>query len=1444
MKPETCPDRQTLEKLLLGDLPAAERESLAEHLLYCDACVGTAETITVGDDLTEALRTRRVMAADQSAIQEVIERAKQLRATGETVEVDETIVTRALPQPADIESLKHEEEITFLAPAEQADELGWLGGYRVLEVLGVGGMGIVFRAEDPQLKRQVALKAMKPAVATSRSAKDRFLREARATAAIEHDNIVHIYQVGEDLGVPFIAMQFLRGESLQDRLVRESRLSPAEVVKIGREMADGLEAAHRQDLVHRDIKPDNIWLEEGSGRVKIVDFGLVRSADSDAGLTQAGMVLGTPRYMAPEQAQGQVVDHRCDLFSLGSVLYRIASGKSPFEGSNITATLIAVAQATPKPVVEIHKEIDPDLAALIMRLLSKDRDARPQTAAEVSQQLADIGRKIDTSDGVSSPGPTDAVAATASFPIRPIAENLPTIVKQPARRTIPRPSKKAGASGGNNRTKLIAAGLGGALVLLAAIVFFVRIGKYDVQITLDDPSMSLKVDGEAVLIEGNGEPIRLSAGEHTLHVEMNGFESDTDRFTVKKDGKNAVHVARLDGKLKIVADGKPAVPSNTVASTAKTNAGSPGSERVLSATGSPSTPPLPIAPFDARQARAHQEAWAKYLGTTVETTNSVGAKMILIPPGEFLMGSSDEQLAQLAAIVNERGGDNKKWLIDFSQKNEVPQHRVVLTKPILLAATEVTVGQFKRFVEATGYLTGTKLDDKANPDEKGKDWRNPGYAVTDELPVSQVSWNDANAYCAWLSREENVEYRLPTEAEWEFACRAGTTTQFSFGDDEAKVSEYGWYHSISGGSPRPVATKLPNAFGLFDMLGNLEEVCGDGYEATAYSNRTGLVVNPAGPLTGYVHAQRGCSWRHAPFELRSAMRYPGGSTNRYDAIGFRVARTVGGTLPPLAVAPFDAATAKKHQQTWAKHLGTAVETTNSIGAKMILIPPGEFLMGSTDEQIEAVLRRAGKSPSKGLDILEKRLASERPQHRVVLTRPLAMGATEVTIGQFRQFVEDSNYVTDSERIGYGNASSGTRPETVTPEMRKATWRTPGYAVTDDSPVAQVTWNDAIAFCRWLSAHENLDSSYEGTDDKWMIRYGNGYRLPTEAEWEFACRAGTTTQFYFGDDADQLEQFAWCRKNSGGATHSVAAKLPNSFGLFDMYGNASEWCQDVDHSRAYDIAPFANPLFDTGGYNRVLRGGHAPDEESTFRNAARNQYPPTGRSPHFGFRVVRQLDITATGASVTPQPTVPDTAPGKITDINDPAFQKWMKNVASLSIAKQVEAVAKKLVELNPGFDGKLKPTIRNDYVTELRLNGAAIADISPLAAWQKMPLTLLDISQTKVSDLSPIKDFKLTSFACIGTKVLSLVSLQNMPLTELYCQQTLVSDLSPIKGMPLTLLYINNTKVSDLSALSDMPLEELGLDFQPERDTELLRSIKTLKIINFKPAAEFWKEVE
>lgn len=290
----------------------------------------------------------------------------------------------------------------FLAPAARPDGLGRIGHYEVLEVLGRGGFGIVFRAFDDVLQRVVAVKVLDPRMAATSPARKRFLREARSSARVRHENVVQVYEVGEQ-PLPYIAMEFIPGETLQRRLDRTGPVDPAEVVRVGRQVAEGLAAAHATGLIHRDIKPGNVLLEGGHLRVKITDFGLARAAD-DASLTRSGVIAGTPMYMAPEQAQGRPLDQRADLFSLGSVLYQMAAGRPPFRAATTLAVMKRVAEDAPRPIREVIPETPPWLCDVIAKLHAKDPADRFPSAraaadvlADCEAQLAAHGRVRDTS---------------------------------------------------------------------------------------------------------------------------------------------------------------------------------------------------------------------------------------------------------------------------------------------------------------------------------------------------------------------------------------------------------------------------------------------------------------------------------------------------------------------------------------------------------------------------------------------------------------------------------------------------------------------------------------------------------------------------------------------------------------------------------------------------------------------------------------------------------------------------------------------------------------------------------------------------------------------------------------------------------------------------------------------------------------------------------------
>jgi hypothetical protein len=408
--------------------------------------------------------------------------------------------TSDVGQPADgKQSIAQPVAFPFLGPPQEAGELGRLGGYRVLSLIGRGGMGMVFRAEDPGLHRQVALKVMSPALAEEEVARQRFLREARTTAAVEDDHIVPIHQVGEDRGLPFLTMPLLNGESLRARLERDRQLPMAEVLRIGREVAEGLAAAHANGLIHRDVKPANIWLEGERGRVKILDFGLARKIQGDPHLTQSGAILGTPAYMAPEQARGEKVDGRADLFSLGCVLYRLSTGRMPFRGADLVSTLLAVATEQPKAPLTINPQVPPALSTLVLLLLAKDPKDRPASGQAVVEALQAI-EKAATSKSEQAPWYRRPLAVAAA-----------------------------------------ASGLLTVLVLLG-VVISLRTKHGTLVVTVSEPNVHVLIDGDdkVTLDSRKVGRVELVAGDHRLVVKRGKEELFMRDFTLKSGGETIV----------------------------------------------------------------------------------------------------------------------------------------------------------------------------------------------------------------------------------------------------------------------------------------------------------------------------------------------------------------------------------------------------------------------------------------------------------------------------------------------------------------------------------------------------------------------------------------------------------------------------------------------------------------------------------------------------------------------------------------------------------------------------------------------------------------------------------------------------------------------------------------------------------------------------------------
>ncbi len=362
---EGCPDDATLTRLLEGGLPGADEGRLGRHLEQCARCRQALEALA-------GAGVRELCPGPATTADEALRRAVE--------------ALKCEPRRPAASASGEELLLGLLAPTDEPGLLGRLGPYEVTGLVGRGGAGIVLKGFDASLNRFVAIKVLAPHLASSVAARRRFAREARAAAAVSHEHVVAIHGVDEANGLPYLVMEYVAGISLQERLDRAGPLELEEVLRIGAQVAAGLAAAHAQGLVHRDVKPGNILLESGIERVKITDFGLARAAD-DASLTQSGAVSGTPQYMAPEQARGEALDHRADLFSLGSVLYAMCAGRPPFRASTTLAVLRRVSEEEPRPVRDVNPDVPEWLAAIIATLHAKDPADRFQSAAEVARLL-------------------------------------------------------------------------------------------------------------------------------------------------------------------------------------------------------------------------------------------------------------------------------------------------------------------------------------------------------------------------------------------------------------------------------------------------------------------------------------------------------------------------------------------------------------------------------------------------------------------------------------------------------------------------------------------------------------------------------------------------------------------------------------------------------------------------------------------------------------------------------------------------------------------------------------------------------------------------------------------------------------------------------------------------------------------------------------------------
>jgi formylglycine-generating enzyme required for sulfatase activity/serine/threonine protein kinase len=763
-----------------------------------------------------------------------------------------------------------------------------LGPYQIVSRLGAGGMATVFKAYQPKMDRYVALKVLQRHFSNNPQFVNRFSQEARLIAKLEHPHILPVYDFGESDGYTFLAMRLVQGGSLSDLLKKCGKLELAKINRIITQVGGALDYAHEKGVIHRDFKPGNVLIDEFESCL-LTDFGIAKLVEVTSHLTHTGGILGTPFYISPEQGSGKPIDNRSDIYSLGVVLYQMAVGDVPYKADTPMSVIFKhVHDPLPLPRHRVPDLPEP-VERVILKALAKNPGDRYSTAAELVNALQSaIDQLTSQIQKVREPiFETDPTQMARKIPTDP--EKLsakPSDTPRPETVEIKKTGKKK-----KDRT-----GRGWAYGVLAIFLLALSAGAgwlYYNNTFLSEPILRVDTNpaGANVYVDDGYvgiSPIqieKLTPGAHKVRISKKEYEDYKENLSIGK-GK--------PGFIQVVLTPKPfgglVVDSNPSGSEVFVDNHKRGITPL-------SIESLPIGTREVmikKQGYEKKTLWVSLEAGQVKTldivlkrmapspqrqkiSNSLGMEFVYIPPGTFMMGSA----------FDEPGRNNNEKL-----------HKVTLTQGFYLQTTEVTLDQWRAFIRDTKYSSEAETGKGAWirrggkwSNKKGRYWDNPGFYQTENDPVTCVSWNDVQSYIKWLNRKEKKKYRLPTESEWEYACRAGSTTAFANGaiselkcGYDSHLNDMGWYCGNSNRKTHPVSKKKPNLWGLYDMHGNVWEWCQDWYEEYP----SGSITNPTGPSQGSRRVRRGGGWGNDALDCRSSFRgkfWPEGGTR---GIGFRL----------------------------------------------------------------------------------------------------------------------------------------------------------------------------------------------------------------------------------------------------------------------------------------------------------------------------------------------------------------------------------------------------------------------------------------------------------------------------------------------------------------------------------------------------------------------------
>jgi formylglycine-generating enzyme required for sulfatase activity/tRNA A-37 threonylcarbamoyl transferase component Bud32 len=1036
-----------------------------------------------------------------------------------------------------------------------------IGNFELIERIGQGGMGAVFKARQISMDRIVAVKVLPQSLAEKPTFIERFMREAHASARLNHPNVVRGIDVGQDSGIYYFAMEFVQGANART-LIKPGGQPEAKVLGIAKAIAGALAHAHEHGILHRDIKPDNILIDD-DGRPKLCDLGLARlteQSEEDLTLTQAGSAVGTPLYISPEQARGFTdLDAKTDLYSLGATIYHLLVGKAMFSGA--TAVVIMTQHVTakcPNPA-EHGVTVSRGTMAILAKLLAKDRADRYESATLLAE---DIGRVQEGEMPQHANLPAAKWPFTGSLPANAVRRSSPNIPGLPSDRMRAVPHVRPAARGGG----MVWIGIGVALAAAVGVGAFLLMGHGGVsEPTSPDAPKSALPRAEALgqpspddlarkLLDAAADVAQRNPGDVAAAIAAyQKVLAEAGASPLAARAKDAITQLERSRDAITAIQARCAESANGLAASGKYDDAIAVWDHAAAEQGAPLAAAAAKAVADLRAAaEARLAAQLGPVEAAIQASRWAEARTTLASAGQIGYAAALPRLAELKKRIDAGESDAQALAVAQAMAAFRPTEAAFVTATL---RADVVAAQ-KILHEAQG---------------------NPGFGV---IAPRLAAMSDL---CAAIMRVDALPRALVQAAQdgkpHSFSLSrgkvVGTVSEVNDRDFELMIEIDGGgsagQHFRYSDFSRPELKRLRAGFHAATAAEHLAlavPALAARDEAAAASelklaSEHPLAEDYRGRLDelqmGVVEAAAKAAWESIARESEGQVSEQKAAHLLDEIKAFSAAH--GKTKFVASIT--DKLNALTSRLMMVNRL-IVLDTGTGVKVEALLVPPGTFVMGSPMNELGH--------------------RDDEMQHEVTLTKPCYLGRYLVTQEQFQAV------------MSY-NPSQTTGP---------------------DFPVEGVDWNSANNFCDKLSALT-----------------GRNVRLPTEAEWEYACRAGTTTAYSFGDDASQLEDYAWFRENSDdapnqgngrrGATmkliHAVGEKKANPWGFFDMHGDIVQWCQD--YLAPYDAAAATDPTGPAHGDKRVIRGGSVDLQADECRSAWRLGYASDRFSGHvgrFGFRI--------------------------------------------------------------------------------------------------------------------------------------------------------------------------------------------------------------------------------